>query len=454
MAIRVNHPPVAEAGPEIVTDALYVTLDGSGSSDADGDRLIHTWDFGDGSPPALGETVTHAYPRSGIFPVTLTVDDGTGLGNAVATDSTRVLIDARPMAVAGGNRDVCSGDAILFDGSASGDPDGGLLRYDWDFGDGTRSDIVNPSKTYEQPGIYTVTLTVRDEFGPAASACTATASPRVVREAPIADAGPPLRACTNQTVRLRRLGLVRRRRRGQRLLLELRRRLDRRRRAPDARLRAAGHLHGDPDHHRRRPRRLRRARHRRDHGDRRRGAADRDRRPRPRRRRRRRRLRRGARRRRSTCAARASAGTSATARPATGPTVAHAFAEPGTRTVHAERDASRRQRRLRHHRDPADRRRSTRRRRRSIDAPDRIAAGALVLFDAAASTDPDGAITGFDWDFGDGATATGVQAQHRFADARHLPGQAGGRPTTPASATAASRPSRAVEVTPAARWPA
>ena len=146
LAIRVNHPPVAEAGPETVTDALYVTLDGSGSSDADGDRLIHTWDFGDGSPPALGEVVTHAYPRSGIFPVTLTVDDGTGLGNAVAVDSTRVVIDARPIAVAGGNRDVCSGDAILFDGSASSDPDGGLLRYDWDFGDGTRSEHRQPDQ--------------------------------------------------------------------------------------------------------------------------------------------------------------------------------------------------------------------------------------------------------------------------------------------------------------------
>ena len=52
-----------------------------------------------------------------------------------------------------------------------------------------------------------------------------------------------------------------------------------------------------------------------------------------------------------------------------------------------------------------------------IAAPDRAAAGALVLFDAAASTDPDGAITGFAWDFGDGATAEGVQAQHRFAQA-------------------------------------
>ena len=50
-----------------------------------------------------------------------------------------------------------------------------------------------------------------------------------------------------------------------------------------------------------------------------------------------------------------------------------------------------------------------------IDAPDRIAAGALTLFDAGASADPGGAVTHFAWDFGDGATATGVQAQHRFA---------------------------------------
>lgn len=198
--IHVNHAPIAEAGPEIRTDELIVTLDGSNSVDADGDTLVFTWDPGDGSPALTGRTVTHAYPRGGVFPVTLTVDDGTGLDNSSAVDATRVVINSRPIAVAGGNHDVCSGESILFDGSASSDPDGGLLRYEWDFGDGTRASLVNPAKTYERPGVYPVTLTVRDESG-APSGVHSDRVVAVVREAPIAVAGPPIRACTNQTIR-------------------------------------------------------------------------------------------------------------------------------------------------------------------------------------------------------------------------------------------------------------
>ena len=200
ISVRINHPPVAEAGPEIMTDVLFVDFNASGSTDADGDALIYSWDFGDGSPPRLGKTQSHVFPRSGRYPVTLTVDDGTGLGNAMAIDATVVVIDAPPLAVAGGNRQVCSGFPILFDASQSTDPDGGRLRYAWDFGDGTASDIVNPNKTYEQPGSYPVTLTVRDESGglPGVAVDRIAA---IVREGPIADAGADLQACANQTVR-------------------------------------------------------------------------------------------------------------------------------------------------------------------------------------------------------------------------------------------------------------
>lgn len=198
--IHVNHAPIAEAGPDIRTDRLIVTLDGSGSVDADGDALIFSWDPGDGSAALTGRTVTHTYPRSGIYPVSLTVDDGSLLDNARAVDPTRVIIDSRPIAVAGGNRDVCSGESILFDASASSDPDGGLLRYEWDFGDNTSAAIVNPAKTYEQPGVYPVTLTVRDETG-TDNGIHRDRIAAIIREAPIARAGAPVKACTNQTIR-------------------------------------------------------------------------------------------------------------------------------------------------------------------------------------------------------------------------------------------------------------
>ncbi|MEY8837742.1 PKD domain-containing protein, partial [Cribrihabitans sp. XS_ASV171] len=128
------------------------------------------------------------------------VDDGTGLSNARAIDATTVTILARPVADAGGNRETCSGEAILFDASGSFDPDGGLLAYEWDFGDGTGSDLINPSKTYERPGVYPVTLRIRNETGSEYG----TALDRIaalVREGPIADAGPDRVVCSNQRIR-------------------------------------------------------------------------------------------------------------------------------------------------------------------------------------------------------------------------------------------------------------
>ena len=57
-----------------------------------------------------------------------------------------------------------------FDGSASTDPDGSIVSYAWDWGDGTEPSITgtgNSSRvhTYASPGTYTVTLTVTDDDG-------------------------------------------------------------------------------------------------------------------------------------------------------------------------------------------------------------------------------------------------------------------------------------------------
>lgn len=199
VAIRVNAPPVASAGPDILSGGTVIEFDGSASADADGDPLTYWWDFGDGSPGGGGVRATHIYAEGGSYPVSLTVDDGTGLPNGKASTAITVTINRPPVAVAGANKQVCAGDTVLLDGSKSSDPDGGLLRYKWDFGDGTTADTVNPAKTYRKGAVYPVTLTVEDESSFAHSSHTDRLVV-VVDESPIAEAGPDLKVCANTDV--------------------------------------------------------------------------------------------------------------------------------------------------------------------------------------------------------------------------------------------------------------
>ncbi len=59
---------------------------------------------------------------------------------------------------------------VAFDGSASSDPDGDVLSYDWDFGDGTpHSTSASPSHTYTSAGTHTARLRVTDPGGASAT---------------------------------------------------------------------------------------------------------------------------------------------------------------------------------------------------------------------------------------------------------------------------------------------
>ena len=80
---------------------------------------------------------------------------------------------------------------VDFDASASHDPDGTIVAYDWDFGDGSTGSGVTASHTYAAAGSYNVTLTVTGDFG------ATTQETRTVALQPVGGGACPTPICDN-----------------------------------------------------------------------------------------------------------------------------------------------------------------------------------------------------------------------------------------------------------------
>ncbi|GJQ62206.1 MAG: hypothetical protein SCALA702_12590 [Melioribacteraceae bacterium] len=200
VVIRVNSQPIAKAGSDIFTCENIITFDAGLSTDVDGDPLKYTWDFGDGSSPVQGLKVTHNYKEGGNYPVTLTVDDNKKLDNSVDRSSIVVKINKAPKADAGSDMIVCAGEPNLFNASNSSDPEGGVLLYKWDFGDGETAEGMNPTKIYNKGGVYQVKLTVEDDSGLPCNFDIDDFMVEVV-ESPVANAGSDMIVCANTEVK-------------------------------------------------------------------------------------------------------------------------------------------------------------------------------------------------------------------------------------------------------------
>lgn len=126
-----------------------------------GRELTYRWSFGDGGS-ASGFVVTHQYATSGYYPVTVTATDAIGQSGSAQLVVT-VLPDEPVAAAKVASQD--AGDAVTLDASGS---TGAGLQYDWDFGDGSPSDVsLQPqvAHIYAHSGVYNVTLTVIDAAG-------------------------------------------------------------------------------------------------------------------------------------------------------------------------------------------------------------------------------------------------------------------------------------------------
>jgi PKD repeat protein len=157
-----NPVPVV-VGDAATFDATGTTLDGSPC----GNACTYTWDFGDGTS-GTGILIQHTYTTTGVQTVRLTVG-GPGGTSSSTSQSFVVSAPAPPVATFSVTPSApTAGAQAIF--SAAGSTVGvgvTIVRYTWDFGDGTSSTGISPTvaKTYGVAGTYPVTLTITDSLG-------------------------------------------------------------------------------------------------------------------------------------------------------------------------------------------------------------------------------------------------------------------------------------------------
>ncbi len=171
-----NTAPVANAGPnQSVAVGALVTLDGSLSSDVDGNQLTYLWTITGrptGSTAALSSTTavkpTFTADRAGSYSATLVVNDGTLSSNtATVTVST---VNTPPVSNPGPDQTANVGAVVQLNGAGSTDVDGDSLTYKWSFtavpagSTAVLSSLtaVNPTFTIDREGTYAVQLIVND----------------------------------------------------------------------------------------------------------------------------------------------------------------------------------------------------------------------------------------------------------------------------------------------------
>ena len=169
---NVNHPPIADAGPDkAVQENNPVELDGTGSYDPDGDALTYNWIQTFGPTVSLSDHTaaqpSFTAPLVGSTGETLTfeltVNDG--MDSAVDTVSITVEnVNHTPIADAGSDQTKNEEGMVALDGSDSLDPDNDPLTYQWSQTAGPSvtldlSDPVRPTFTAPQVSEGGVTLT-------------------------------------------------------------------------------------------------------------------------------------------------------------------------------------------------------------------------------------------------------------------------------------------------------
>ena len=159
-------------GPDSPLPGQQVTFNSSSSATAGKQIARHEWDFdhrlGAFSPDAAGASVGHSFATAGVKTVALRVtEEGGGFNITTGT----LTVNAPPTASFYSPDNALDGDVVTFS-STSYDPDGPIAGHEWDLdNDGLFDDGPGAvaSRSFDEPGTYTVRLRVTDSKGAAAS---------------------------------------------------------------------------------------------------------------------------------------------------------------------------------------------------------------------------------------------------------------------------------------------
>src|SRR5579872_5694899 len=206
--------PVAIAGPNrTAAVGTEVTLDGSGSFNADGSPITYSWSL-ISAPIGSHARLTNA---ESVFPTFVPDTAGNYIVQLAVNNehlscslSTMIIttLNTPPVANAGPDQHVITGSPVQLTGSGSTDVDGDRLAYKWRLisvpanSNASINDPkdVNPVFTVDVPGVYVAQLVVNDGIFDSAPATTIITTDTFLP--PTANAGPNQKALPVTTVTL------------------------------------------------------------------------------------------------------------------------------------------------------------------------------------------------------------------------------------------------------------
>ncbi|MFK7742254.1 MAG: PKD domain-containing protein, partial [Planctomycetota bacterium] len=211
--------PTANAGPnQSVSENDTVTLDATGSTDPEGQGLTYSWTQTAGPNVALDDAnaaqPTFTAPDA-FNDYTLTFQVDVNDGETTTSDTVSIQVDAGiapPAANAGQPQSVTEGETVTLDASASNDPQGLDLVFQWTQIGGppvTLDDPASSTPSFAAPEStepYTVEFQLTTTNGTFAQTDSVSIAVDADDDAPIADLGSDMRSTAMETVTLSAIG--------------------------------------------------------------------------------------------------------------------------------------------------------------------------------------------------------------------------------------------------------